>query len=197
MAICETCGNDYDRPMEVVIDGRSRIFDSFECAIHAMAPICAHCGCRVIGHGVEGEEGEIYCCRNCADATVGKAVDALQPHNGHTRQIRNPRTREGVMPNKSWNSKDERQYDHVKKSERKRGRSSERAEEIAARTVNKQRRSEGRTASRSSRATGNPNSRLDERSVTELRNIARDLEIAGRSSLNKDGLVEAIRRERQ
>ena len=47
------------------------------------------------------------------------------------------------MP-KSWSEKDERQYEHVKKSERERGRSEERAEEIAARTVNKQRRKEGR-----------------------------------------------------
>jgi hypothetical protein len=43
------------------------VFDSFECAIQALAPHCAHCDCRVIGHGVE-EAGTIYCCRNCAGA---------------------------------------------------------------------------------------------------------------------------------
>ncbi len=48
------------------------------------------------------------------------------------------------MP-KSWSSKDERQYEHVKDSELERGRSTERAKEIAARTVNKQRSEEGRT----------------------------------------------------
>lgn len=48
------------------------------------------------------------------------------------------------MP-KAWSSKDERQYEHVKGSELDRGRGEDRAEEIAARTVNKQRRSEGRT----------------------------------------------------
>lgn len=48
------------------------------------------------------------------------------------------------MP-KSWSDKDERQYEHVKESEKEQGRSDERAKEIAARTVNKQRSKEGRT----------------------------------------------------
>lgn len=48
------------------------------------------------------------------------------------------------MP-KSWSDKDERQYEHVKESEKEQGRSDERAKEIAARTVNKQRAKEGRT----------------------------------------------------
>jgi hypothetical protein len=47
------------------MDGRTRIFDSFECAIHALAPRCANCECPVIGHGVE-ERGVIFCCANCA-----------------------------------------------------------------------------------------------------------------------------------
>lgn len=67
MAKCELCGNDYDKSFEVRIDGRTHVFDSFECAIHALAPTCAHCGCRIIGHGVE-EEGEIFCCVHCARA---------------------------------------------------------------------------------------------------------------------------------
>ena len=49
------------------------------------------------------------------------------------------------MPQKSWSKKDERQYEHVKESEKKEGRSTKRAKEIAARTVNKQRSKEGRT----------------------------------------------------
>ncbi len=65
MAKCELCGNDYDKSFEVRIEGRTHVFDSFECAIHALAPTCAHCGCRVIGHGVE-EEGQIFCCVHCA-----------------------------------------------------------------------------------------------------------------------------------
>jgi hypothetical protein len=55
------------------------------------------------------------------------------------------------MP-KSWSKKDERQYEHIKSSERKSGRSTKRAKQIAAATVNKQRKSEGRTKSSSGRS---------------------------------------------
>ena len=51
MATCELCGNDYDKTFDVVIAGTQHTFDSFECAIHALAPACAHCGCKVVGHG--------------------------------------------------------------------------------------------------------------------------------------------------
>jgi hypothetical protein len=67
MTHCETCGNEYARPITVTIDGRSHNYDSFECAIHALAPTCDHCGIRVLGHGVENSE-HIYCCANCARA---------------------------------------------------------------------------------------------------------------------------------
>jgi hypothetical protein len=67
MAVCEVCGNDYDKSFEVARGGESHTFDSFECAIHALAPQCAHCGSRVIGHGVEAD-GTIYCCAHCAGA---------------------------------------------------------------------------------------------------------------------------------
>ena len=65
MATCEVCGNEYDKTFEVVAAGQRHVFDSFECAIHAMAPICEHCGCKVIGHGVE-VDGRFYCCAHCA-----------------------------------------------------------------------------------------------------------------------------------
>jgi hypothetical protein len=65
MAVCEVCGNEYDKSFEVHAQGRTHIFDSFECAIHALAPTCAHCSCRVIGHGVEAD-GRIFCCAHCA-----------------------------------------------------------------------------------------------------------------------------------
>lgn len=65
MAKCDVCGNDYDKSFSVTMGGRSSTFDSFECAIHALAPQCAHCGCKVIGHGVE-DSGTFYCCANCA-----------------------------------------------------------------------------------------------------------------------------------
>ena len=65
MPVCEVCGNDYDKAFEVRVQGATHVFDSFECAIHALAPTCAHCGCRVIGHGVEGGD-RIFCCVHCA-----------------------------------------------------------------------------------------------------------------------------------
>jgi len=65
MAICDTCGNDHDKAFQVTKAGKTMTFDSFECVIAAMAPSCAHCGCRVIGHGVEAG-GAIYCCAHCA-----------------------------------------------------------------------------------------------------------------------------------
>ncbi|WP_159586543.1 hypothetical protein [Chelativorans xinjiangense] len=65
MARCEVCGNEYDKAFKVEMSGEMHIFDSFECAIHALAPRCSHCGCRVVGHGVE--KGDvIFCCAHCA-----------------------------------------------------------------------------------------------------------------------------------
>jgi hypothetical protein len=66
MATCEVCGNDYDKTFEVTKEGATHVFDSFECAIHALAPKCEHCGCRVVGHGVEAD-GRIFCCAHCAE----------------------------------------------------------------------------------------------------------------------------------
>jgi len=65
MAKCDVCGNDYDKAFTVTLDGHQHIFDSFECAINALAPTCGHCGCRVIGHGVE-QGGTVFCCVSCA-----------------------------------------------------------------------------------------------------------------------------------
>jgi hypothetical protein len=41
------------------------VYDSFECAIDALAPRCAHCGCTIVGHGVEAD-GTRFCCAHCA-----------------------------------------------------------------------------------------------------------------------------------
>jgi hypothetical protein len=68
MASCEVCGNEYDKAFEVVAAGAHHVFDSFECAIQALAPRCEHCGCIVIGHGVEAR-GTFYCCAHCAQAS--------------------------------------------------------------------------------------------------------------------------------
>jgi hypothetical protein len=66
MAVCDVCGNAYDKTFEVrAHDGSTHVFDSLECAIHALAPACSHCSCRVIGHGVEAD-GRIFCCAHCA-----------------------------------------------------------------------------------------------------------------------------------
>jgi hypothetical protein len=65
MAACEVCGNEYDKTLEIQFEGETHIFDSFECAIHALAPRCAHCGCAIVGHGMESG-GEMFCCAHCA-----------------------------------------------------------------------------------------------------------------------------------
>jgi hypothetical protein len=67
MARCETCGNDYDKPFQVIKNGQTHTFDSFECAAQALAPTCRHCGVRILGHGVE-ESGHLFCCVHCASA---------------------------------------------------------------------------------------------------------------------------------
>ncbi len=63
--VCEVCGNDYDKPIQVLQGEETHVFDSFECAIHALAPRCSHCGCRIVGHGME-TDGRVFCCAHCA-----------------------------------------------------------------------------------------------------------------------------------
>ena len=65
MGRCEVCGNEYDKSMEITVAGASHVFDSFECAIHALAPTCVHCGCRIIGHGLQDGD-RWFCCAHCA-----------------------------------------------------------------------------------------------------------------------------------
>lgn len=77
MAVCETCGNDYDKAFEVTMNGTAHTFDSFECAIQALAPTCPRCGVHIVGHGVEGD-GEIFCCKHCAEQSgVGGLQDRV------------------------------------------------------------------------------------------------------------------------
>jgi hypothetical protein len=66
MARCETCGNDYDKAFQVSMNGETHTFDSFECAIHALAPLCENCGIRIVGHGLE-KDGTFFCCDHCAE----------------------------------------------------------------------------------------------------------------------------------
>ena len=73
MARCDQCGNDYDKTFQVISDDQSYTFDSFECAVQKLAPICPHCGCRIIGHGVE-QDDIIYCFAHCAKQQGASAV---------------------------------------------------------------------------------------------------------------------------
>lgn len=76
MAVCEVCGNDYEMTFQVVTAGQTHTFDSFECAIHRLAPICEHCGCKVVGHG-HVTDRRFFCCAHCAREAAGsRAHDA-------------------------------------------------------------------------------------------------------------------------
>jgi plasmid stabilization system protein ParE len=96
----------------------------------------------------------------------------------------------------SWTDKDERQYEHIKDATLERGLSEDKAEEIAARTVNKQRRVEGRTPNKRTQGTGNPNRRLEDRTRDEVYNRAREMQIRGRARMTKAELLAAIRHAR-
>jgi hypothetical protein len=65
LARCDVCGNEYDKSFEIRLNGSRHVFDCFECAIHALAPECARCGCRIVGHGSE-VHGTMYCSAHCA-----------------------------------------------------------------------------------------------------------------------------------
>ena len=73
MQRCETCGNEYDKAFQVTMAGATHTFDSFECAIHALAPMCGHCGIRIVGHGLEGG-GKMFCCDHCAEKSGVKGL---------------------------------------------------------------------------------------------------------------------------
>lgn len=62
---CEWCGNSYDKSFEVVMNGKSHTFDSFECAVQTLAPRCNHCQVPIVGHGLE-VENKFFCCAHCA-----------------------------------------------------------------------------------------------------------------------------------
>ena len=81
MAKCEVCGNDYYLSFEVITAGQRHVFDSFECAIHKLAPVCDHCGVKIIGHGIEAN-GTFYCCASCARH---KGVTGVADHQPGTR----------------------------------------------------------------------------------------------------------------
>lgn len=83
MGICEVCGNDYDKSFQVTRQGETHTFDCFECAIHALAPECSHCHCRIIGHGMEAD-GRFFCCAHCAEHSGKPQMrDRVETHGAH------------------------------------------------------------------------------------------------------------------
>jgi hypothetical protein len=80
MAICKVCGNDFAHSFQITRGGHSATYDCFECAIHDLAPSCAHCQCRIIGHVFAAGEG-IYCCAHCAKA---EGETDVPDKTGHT-----------------------------------------------------------------------------------------------------------------
>jgi hypothetical protein len=111
------------------------------------------------------------------------------------------------MPQRAWSNKRERQYEHIKESSRKRGASTKRAKEIAARTVNKERARSGESRERSRTSTQDMSSgrRGGRRSGSsgprgrtkeQLYNEAKRMNIAGRSKMNKGQLQRAVDRRK-
>jgi len=75
MKRCENCGNEYDKAFDVVVNGNTHTFDCFECAIKALAPVCARCDTLIIGHGVESGD-TMFCSAHCAkESGVGAVAD--------------------------------------------------------------------------------------------------------------------------
>jgi hypothetical protein len=88
---CEVCGHESEDAFEVVRHVGRHTFDTFECAIYALAPQCAQCGVRVMGHGVKDDD-HIFCCAHCAEAgpreeaNPGKSDGGAASDNGHSNQ---------------------------------------------------------------------------------------------------------------
>lgn len=80
MPICDACGNDYQRAFQLIdFDGTRFFADSIECAAHLIAPTCAHCACRILGHGIDTPHG-VFCCANCArHSGDARAIDSTIP----------------------------------------------------------------------------------------------------------------------
>ena len=78
MAKCDQCGNDYDKSFQVYLRDETYTFDSFECAIQKLAPVCPHCEVRIIGHGVE-QDDVIFCCAHCAEQEGAEALTDRAP----------------------------------------------------------------------------------------------------------------------
>lgn len=79
MGTCDNCGNDYHRSFTLTMQGKEMTFDCFECAISMAAPCCKTCNTRIIGHGIEAADGDLYCCAHCGSRDgVTAAVDHVR-----------------------------------------------------------------------------------------------------------------------
>jgi hypothetical protein len=81
MGTCIVCGNEDARSFDILWEGGIMTFDSFECAIHRLAPNCRHCDCRIIGHGVEAQ-GALFCCVHCARQAIVRGAEDEPPARG-------------------------------------------------------------------------------------------------------------------
>lgn len=73
-AACEVCGKSGDRCFEVHLGGERHVFDSFECAIRGLMPVCPLCGCMILGSGVQVGD-QLYCSYACASLTSAVEVE--------------------------------------------------------------------------------------------------------------------------
>jgi len=72
MPLCEVCGNEHDKVFEIVVAGRRHLFDSFECAIHALSAVCEQCRRRTVAQGTN-RGARFFCSPRCAEASAATA----------------------------------------------------------------------------------------------------------------------------
>ena len=72
---CEVCGNDSGQCFEVRLGGDSHVFDSFECAMTALSPLCGYCGGKILGHSIVFGN-TIYCSYQCANDDSARQYEA-------------------------------------------------------------------------------------------------------------------------
>jgi hypothetical protein len=93
MEKCATCGNTHEKSFQVTMAGRTYTFDSFDCAIQALASVCPHCHGKIIGIGVK-ENGKLYCSVECA--SFNSHLEKLL--KGGFNPFRSPMELSGVVP---------------------------------------------------------------------------------------------------
>ncbi len=72
MTQCEICGTENEKNFTVIMNGENHVFDTFKCAIQELAPLCEHCGCKVLGHGVE-RSSHLFCSDSCSRKETSEA----------------------------------------------------------------------------------------------------------------------------